>query len=72
MCLALAAISDIMILNQSSDFSRHLYSLFESFSQCVGKIKGKNLFKGSLMMLIRDFSKEDAEETYRELESNIA
>jgi len=71
LCLTLAAISDIMILNQDSSFNRYLNSLFSNFSKCVGRIKGKNLFKGNLMMLIRDIPSEDAADTYRELEATI-
>lgn len=71
LCLALAAISDIMILNQDSSFNRYLNSLFSNFSKCVGRIKGKQLFRGKLMMLVRDISRKDSEGTYRELESNF-
>ena len=71
LCLALSAISDIMILNQDSSFNRHLNDLFNNFSKSIGKIRGKQLFRGKLMMLVRDISKNDAEGTYRELESNL-
>lgn len=71
LCLALSAISDIMILNQDSSFNRYLNALFNNFSKSIGRIKGKQLFRGKLMMLVRDISKNDSDGTYRELESNL-
>jgi hypothetical protein len=71
LCLALSAISDIMILNQDSSFNRYLNALFDNFSKIKDRIKGKQLFLGKLMMLVRDISRNDSEGTYRELESNL-
>ena len=71
LCLALSAISDIMILNQDLSFNRYLNSLFNNFIKCIGRIKGKCLFKGCLMMLVRDVRSEDAEGAYKELHSNF-
>jgi hypothetical protein len=52
-------------------FSRYLNNLFGSFSRSIGRIKGKRLFKGTLMMLIRDVVTRDSDGAYKELESNI-
>jgi len=71
LCLTLAAISDVMILNQDLSFNRHFTKLFNNFSNAIGKLKGRKLFKGYLMMLIRDVKSEAAEGAYKELQSNI-
>ena len=72
LCLALAAISDTMIMNQdSSAFNRQSSTLFSNFSKCIGRIKGKKLFKGKLLVLFRDITREDASGTYSELRSNF-
>jgi len=71
LCLTLAAISDVMILNQDLSFNRHFNRLFNNFSNAIGKLKGRKLFKGYLMMLIRDVKSEAAEGAYKELQSNI-
>ena len=71
LCLALAAISDIMILNQDLSFNRDINKLFQNFSKAIGRIKGRNLFKGSLLMLIRDVNNINAPGAYNELESNM-
>lgn len=71
LCLALSAVSDIMILNQDLSFNRYLNTLFNNFTKCIGRIKGKKLFKGCLMMLIRDVKSEEAEMAYQELQSNL-
>jgi len=71
LCLALSALSDIMILNQDLSFNRYLNSLFGNFSKCIGRIKGKKLFKGKLMMLVRDIRSEESLSAYKELESNF-
>jgi hypothetical protein len=52
-------------------FSRFLNNLFGSFSRSIGRIKGKRLFKGNLMTLIRDVAASDYEGAYKELESNF-
>lgn len=67
LCLALSAVSDIMILNQDLSFSRYLNILFNNFSKCIGRINGKSLFKGCLMMLIRDVKSDEAGSAYHEL-----
>jgi hypothetical protein len=67
LCLVLSAVSDIMILNQDLSFNRYLNTLFNSFSKCVGRIRGSKLFKGCLMMLIRDVKSTEAEGAFIEL-----
>jgi hypothetical protein len=52
-------------------FSRFLNNLFGNFSRSIGRIKGKILFKGTLMMLIRDVSNKESGDAYKELEYNI-
>ena len=54
MCLLLAAISDVVILNSDLTFSRNLSYLFEKFVQGLDRLKGKDLFKGCLEIVIRD------------------
>jgi hypothetical protein len=71
LCLALSAISDIMILNQDSTFNRYLSTLFNNFTKSKGRIRGIQLFRGKLMMLVRDISRADSEGTYRELEAHV-
>ncbi|CDW83961.1 UNKNOWN [Stylonychia lemnae] len=71
LCLVLSAISDMMILNQDLSFNRNLNQLFHKFSENVGKIQGNKLFKGKLMMLIRDVRSDEAKPAYSELKSNI-
>jgi len=48
-------------------FNRHLNSLFHNFSKSIGRIKGKKLFKGYLLMLVRDVKSGDSEQAYKEL-----
>ncbi len=72
LCLTLAAISDVMILNQDLSFNRHFNKLLNNFSNSIGKLKGRKLFKGILMMLIRDVESEAVEGAYKELQSNVA
>ncbi|CDW83834.1 UNKNOWN [Stylonychia lemnae] len=71
LCLTLSAISDMMILNQDLAFSRHLNQLFTNFSKSMGRIKGQKLFKGSLMMMIRDVPFKEQEQAFTELQSNV-
>ena len=59
LCLALSAISDIMILNLDNYFDEHLNRISKCFSKSIGRIRGKQLFRGKLMMLVRDISKID-------------
>ena len=54
MCLALSSISDILIMNQDLSFNRNLTNIFENMQKIVGKLKGRNLFKGFLFLLVRD------------------
>ena len=70
--LNLAAVSDVMILNQDLAFNRYLNQLFTNFSKGIGRIKGKKLFKGYLLMLIRDVKSEEADGAYKELMANMA
>ena len=70
--LNLAAVSDIMILNQDLAFNRYLNQFFANFSKGIGRIKGRKLFKGFLLMLIRDVKSDEAEGAYNELMANMA
>ncbi len=71
LCLTLAAVTDILLLNQDLSFNRYLTQLFSNFAKSCDRIKGSQLFKGFLMMAIRDVSSQDAEGAYVELISNI-
>jgi len=52
--LTLAAVSNVLLVNQDMTFSRHLNSLFESFERSVNRLKGSRLFRGKLAMVVRD------------------
>ena len=52
-------------------FNRYLNQLFTNFSKGIGRIKGKKLFKGNLMMLIRDVKSQDSEGAYKEMMANM-
>jgi len=54
LCLLLAAIADITILNQDLTFNRNLSFLFEKFTFGIDRLKGSKLFKGCLEIAIRD------------------
>ena len=56
MCLFLSSISDVVILNQDLTFNRNLTQLFEKFVEGLDRLKGKQLFKGCLEIVIRDVS----------------
>ena len=71
LCLTLAAVTDILLLNQDLSFNRYLTQLFSNFAKSCDRIKGSQLFKGFLMMAIRDVSTQDAEGAYIELISNV-
>lgn len=71
LCLALSAVCDMFILNQDLSFNRYLDKLFSNFSKCCDRLKGKNLFKGIFMILIRDVSSQDAEGANTEFINSI-
>ncbi|CAF1018029.1 unnamed protein product [Adineta ricciae] len=71
LCLTLAAVTDVFLLNQDLSFNRHLNQLFSNFAKSCDRVKGSQLFKGHLMMVIRDVSSQDAEGAYVELISNV-
>lgn len=54
MCLLLSAISDVVILNQDMAVNRNLTYMFEKFVDGLDRLKGKDLFKGYLEIVIRD------------------
>jgi len=54
LCLLLAAIADVTILNQDLTFNRNLSFLFEKFTFGIDRLKGSKLFKGCLEIAIRD------------------
>ena len=53
LCLALSAVCDVFILNQDLSFNRYLNNLFKNFSKYCDRLKGRKLFKGVFMVLIR-------------------
>ena len=71
MCLALSSISDILILNQDLSFNRNLVGIFENMQKIIGRLRGKNLFKGLLFTLIRDVPHSNTDEAYKEFTSFI-
>jgi len=69
LCTTLAAVCDILILNQDLTFSRQLSSLFNKFNKSVGRIEGKKLFKGILLNLVRDVPSDACKDSLSEWES---
>ena len=72
LCLALSAISDILILNQDLSFNRNINRLFQNFSNAIDRVRGNNLFKGELFVLIRDVNGKESQNAFQELDSNIS
>ena len=65
LCLFLAALSDVLILNSDLTSSRSIEKLFDQFALGVDRLKGANLFKGILEIALRDIGSgqgTDAEE----------
>ena len=71
LCLTLCAVCDVLILNQDLSFNRYLAQLFNNFAKSCDRLTGRNLFKGILMILIRDVASQDADGAYIEMISNI-
>ena len=57
----LSSISDITILNQDLTFSRNLNELFLNLSKSIEQIRGVKLFKGKLMIAVRDVNQKEKE-----------
>ena len=49
-----SAVSDLVILNIYNNYDWKFDDFFDWLSKLSKKLKGKNLFKGKLMILIRD------------------
>lgn len=71
LCTTLAAVCDILILNQDLSFARQLAALFNKFNKSVGRIGGAKLFKGTLLNLIRDVPNEGCKDSLSEWESTF-
>jgi hypothetical protein len=63
MCLALAAVCDMLIFNTDiSGINRNIADLFDKFSSSVGRLDRTDLFRGRLCITMRDVqSQADAE-----------
>lgn len=71
MCLFLAAVSDVTILNADLAFNRHISYLFEKFIIGVARLNGVELFKGVLELTIRDVPSNQDTGTNEEIRSFI-
>jgi len=71
LCLLLAAIADVTILNQDLTFNRHLSSLLEKFRFGMDRLKGSSLFKGRLEIAIRDVPANQDQGTDVEVEKFV-
>ncbi|KAJ6230219.1 protein sey1 [Anaeramoeba flamelloides] len=70
--LGLSAVSDLLIINQDLTFSKYLDSLFNNLLNSKGRLgSGNYLFKGSLMMVIRDVPHGENEGAIRELSNYV-
>ncbi|KAM3136527.1 hypothetical protein pb186bvf_011330 [Paramecium bursaria] len=67
----LSSISDITILNQDLTFSRNLNELFQNLSKSIEQIRGDKLFKGKLMIAVRDVNQKEKDSAQKELIKNI-
>jgi hypothetical protein len=55
MCLALAAVCDLMIFNTDiSGINRNIVDLFDKFSSSLGRLPKEGLFRGTLCITTRD------------------
>ena len=52
--LVVSAISDLVILNINNNFDRNISDFFDKLALLAGKLNEKNLFKGKLLILVRD------------------
>ena len=50
----LTGLSDVTILNQDLNFNRNIDEVFTNLAGCSDNIQGDNLFKGKLMIAVRD------------------
>ena len=69
MILVLTAISDFVILNSSVSLNRNINELFDSLKKVKGKLSGKNLFKSTLEILLRDVDLDAEEDSLVEFEA---
>jgi len=54
LCLFITSLSDLIILNSDLSSGKHIKGLFDEFASGVDRLKGKNLFKGTLDITYRD------------------
>ena len=67
----LAALCDFTFLNQDLAFSKHLNNLLNNLTNSIGRLKGKNLFKGQLIWTIRDVANSAREGAHREFQGHL-
>jgi hypothetical protein len=67
----LAGVCDFTYLNQDLAFNRHLNNLLTNLSNSIGRIKGKNLFKGKLIWTLRDVRTSEKDGAYKEFKHHI-
>jgi hypothetical protein len=72
MCLALAAVSDVLIFNTDiSGINKQSQKLFESMNSACDRLKGEELFKGKLWITIRDVSDSQLEGMQSEIDTTL-
>lgn len=68
MCLFLIAICDTLFLNIGLNADRLLIELFSTFASCVDRLRGSNLFKGSLDVCLKDIGDNEDQGAQEEFE----
>ncbi|CAK83599.1 unnamed protein product (macronuclear) [Paramecium tetraurelia] len=67
----LTAISDLTIFNQCSSYDRHLNELFDNLIEANTRLKGNQLFKSRLMILVRDIYQASSQNAQQELDGQM-
>ena len=69
LCLLLAALSDVVILNSDLSSSRSIGKLFDEFGLGIERLHGANLFKGMLEVAVRDVGEGQGDNAVEEAEN---
>ncbi|OMJ80154.1 hypothetical protein SteCoe_19648 [Stentor coeruleus] len=72
LCLFLSAMSDVLILNSDLTSNRGFAELFDEFSLSIDRLKGSNLFKGSLEIAVRDVGDGEGSDAQNEIENFLS
>lgn len=71
LCLALAAVSDVLIINQDLSYNRNLNELMSNLKDNSNKLSGAQLFKGCMAFFVRDVVEKSFNDAQQEFESNM-